>query len=51
MASTICKKCGNVCEVIFRWHRKDENTGKTIKASKRPFPITLCSCSSSRKNA
>lgn len=44
--SVHCSKCGTSCEVIFRWTRKHPDTGEIIRAKRRPFPIPICSCSS-----
>lgn len=43
MASTICRKCGSSCEVIFRPYIK--RNGKVIYPKKGGvFPIPVCPC-------
>lgn len=44
MATTICRKCGNTCELIFRPYIVDKNGKKTFPKNSRVFPIPVCGC-------
>lgn len=45
-----CPKCGQSCEIIFRWSYIHPETGQEVRAYKRPFPIPICGCSVKPKN-
>lgn len=44
MATTICTKCGNSCDVIFRPWILDKNGNKRYPKNSRVFPIPVCGC-------
>lgn len=44
MASAICNKCGNSCDVIFRPYIVDKNGKKRFPKNSRVFPIPICGC-------
>lgn len=49
MAIGICPKCGNACDILFRWSYIHPETGEKVRSYTRPFPILICSCSSKSK--
>ncbi|CFQ33725.1 Uncharacterised protein [Yersinia frederiksenii] len=44
MATGTCRKCGNTCEIIFRYSTCVDGVVRIAKKG-RPFPIPLCNCS------
>lgn len=47
MAMGTCRKCGNACEIIFRYTTCVDGVVRHAKKG-RPFPIPLCDCSNKK---